>query len=545
MSREPRIEELVALKEIAESLNGSNDMHQMLDDVLKKLLEIAGLTTGWIFLVDEEPEYICVVDHNLPPALTIENKQPMCTGGCWCLDRFWDGRLKKAVNIIECARIENAIKYNWGDTAGIVHHATVPIEASGKMIGILNVAAPAKERFSQKELALLQAVSYQIGTAINRTRLYQAQIKRAENYEKLGEITQALNAILDLEKIPSRAVEKVGEIFGWPNVSFFLREGNALSLRAHYENGEVKKMWKAVIAEQYCPIGKAFYEEQRVVICDKEMNRELESIGLPGFRSAVAEPIRLRDHLIGVLFVSSEKKNQFDEQDLQLIHDLAEHISLAMENARLYEQKRELVRMEERNRLARDLHDSVCQTLFSLSLMAKGTEALLKGQNQAVNQSLAEIQKLSQSALKEMRSLIWQLRPAGLEQGLLTALKRYGESLGLTIHEKKEGVRELPRPIEEALWRIGQESLNNISKHAGTDEAYLELTISGRHAHFSIRDYGVGFHIGQSGNGDSMGMISMRERAEILGGTFSIKSVIGEGTEIQVRIPFSTDYKQE
>jgi GAF domain-containing protein len=132
MSKDQGKNELITLRAIAETLNNSNDMHQMLNEVLRKLLEVTGLTTGWIFLVDEKPEYSCVVDMNLPPALTWGNKTPMCNDTCWCLGRYWDGKLKHAVNIIECKRIENAIEYNWGDTKEIRHHATVPLKAGGE-----------------------------------------------------------------------------------------------------------------------------------------------------------------------------------------------------------------------------------------------------------------------------------------------------------------------------------------------------------------------------------------------------------------------------
>ena len=93
--------------------------------------------------------------------------------------------------------------------------------------------------------------------------------------------------------------------------------------------------------------------------------------------------------------------------------------------------------------------------------MTKGAEAVLKGQNEKVDRSLHDMRELAQGALK-MRTLIWQLRPAGLEKGLLPALKQYGESLGLKIREQVTGVRDLPRVVEEALWRIGQEALNNV-----------------------------------------------------------------------------------
>jgi signal transduction histidine kinase len=546
MSRERRINELMALKTIAETLNISNDMHQMLNAVLKKLLEVTGLTTGWIFLVDEKPEYSCVSDHNLPPALTWGDKSPMCTGSCWCLDRYWDRKLNNAVNIINCKRIEDAIKYKWGDTEGIVHHATVPLKAGGEFFGVLNVAAPGKQSFSDEELALLQSVAYQIGTAVKRTKLYHAEQKRGENYAKLGEVSHQLGAILETDKIPSEVVKQVGSTFEWPSVCFFVREGSDLSLRALYSNEQVKKEWRTISILNAGPIETAFREKRTIIAANTfSQLSKLESIDLPSFQSAVAVPLSLRNDTFGVLFVSSQKKNHFDDIDVDVLQALADHISLAMENARLYEQRRELARMEERNRLARDLHDSVCQTLFSLTLTARGAESVLAGQSLIVDQSLQEIQKLARDALKEMRSLIWQLRPAGLEQGLVTALKRYGESLGLTVHEQVEGVRELPRAVEEAFWRIGQESLNNVSKHTGTNEVTIKLKITDTGATIEIADKGHGFSFEQSGSEQSMGMLNMRERAEMLGGLFTITSGPGLGTKINVNIPFSPEPNQE
>jgi signal transduction histidine kinase len=446
MSHKQREDELITLKTIAETLNNSNDMHQMLYEVLKKLLEVTGLTTGWIFLVDEKPEYSCVADANLPPALTWGNKTPMCRDTCWCLGRYWDGKLKHAVNIIECKRLENAIEFNWGDTKGIRHHATVPLKAGEETFGLLNVAAPGKESFNEKELALLQSVAYQISTAVKRTKLYHVQQKRAENYAKLGEV---------------------------------------------FTDGHVKKEWQTISPSEADVVGIAFQEERTVIATpSSHPHSGFEGIDLPAYQSAIAVPLRLRDYIFGVIFVSSEKKNYYDHNDVDVLQALADHISLTMENARLYEQRRELTRMEERNRLARDLHDSVCQTLFSLTLTARGTEALLAGQNEIITQSLQEIQSLSQDALQEMRSLIWQLRPAGLEQGLITALKRYAEGLRITVTEKVEGVHELPRMTEEALWRIGQEALNNIRKHAGTSHAMISLRVKDNEIRLEITDHG-------------------------------------------------------
>lgn len=535
--------ELLALKTIAETLNISNDMHQMLDSVLRKLLEVTGLTTGWVFLADEEPEYACVVDHHLPSALVWGDKTPMCSGSCWCLDRYWKGKLDHAVNIIECKRIEDAILYNWGDTAGIQHHATVPLKAGGDLFGILNVAAPGKDHFTAEELALLQAVAFQIGTAVKRTRLYHSQQKRAENYAKFSEVSHRLGSLLNLDSIPNEVVRQIGETFSWPTVAFFVREGNELSLRALYKNGHVTTEWKTIPVHQAGLLRRALQDTHAV----KETNVKqrlpvLEATGIPQFHSAAAVQVQLHEEPYGVLLVASD--NEFDEHDLAALDALAGHIALTIENARLYTQRKELTRREERNRLARDLHDSVSQTLFSLTLTVHGAEAVLTEQDKTIRQSLQDIQRLAQDALREMRSLIWQLRPEGLEQGLMTALKRYGESVGLVVHEHVEGVRELSCGVEEALWRIGQEALNNVSKHSGTNQASIRLQMTDTDAVMTVTDGGSGIGIGQSGSksmdtGPSIGLIGMRERAELLGGIFKLSSQPGQGTRIEVTIPYT------
>ncbi|WP_459503588.1 GAF domain-containing sensor histidine kinase [Bacillus sp. C1] len=174
---EKEMRRLEALKEIAELLNEATDLQEMLEKVLHTLLQVMNLQTGWIFFIDEKGTYRMLVDRNLPPALTWRGKKPMCEGDCWCVNRFVNGRLEKATNIIECKRIEDAIEYNWGETDEITHHATVPLRAGSERFGLLNVASPRKTYFSEEELALLEAIAFQIGTTIQRIQLVEKERK--------------------------------------------------------------------------------------------------------------------------------------------------------------------------------------------------------------------------------------------------------------------------------------------------------------------------------------------------------------------------------
>lgn len=259
---------------------------------------------------------------------------------------------------------------------------------------------------------------------------------------------------------------------------------------------------------------------------------------------AVAVPLAAAgDTANGLLLVAYNPYRDSYRADLGVIEALAEHIGMTLQRYRLEENRRELARMDERNRLARDLHDSVSQTLFSLVMMSKGVGGMLAGEpngtNSFLQDTIHDIQSLSQSALKEMRELIMQLRPPGLEEGLMTGLKQYGERLKLHVRLHISGIQDLPRTVEEALWRIGQEALNNVSKHADTKEVMIALTLQEDEVELRIEDRGRGITKQRLNEltKHSIGLSSMRERAESLGGRFQLYSVYREGTIIEVMLP--------
>ena len=203
-------------------------------------------------------------------------------------------------------------------------------------------------------------------------------------------------------------------------------------------------------------------------------------------------------------------------------------------------QVEELAAAQERNRLARELHDSVSQTIFSLTLTAEAARILLERDPAQVAAQLDHLQELAQDALAEMRSLISQLRPKTVaEEGLIPALRRHiaerQNQDGLTVALQVEGERRLPPETEEALFRIVQEALNNVVKHAQTDQAEVTLRLRDESVSLLIEDRGVGFDPASIDPQTShLGLSSMRERAKMLGATFAVESQPGVGTRIRV-----------
>jgi two-component system, NarL family, sensor kinase len=556
--RDTHLNELQLLKEIAETINRAYDMEPMLQDVLEKLLELTGLKAGWVFLFEPGGgHYRCAADCGLPPALAANGKAPMEEGECWCTERFRDGRLNRAVNILGCKRLEDAVELKRGDTEGITHHATIPLRSGSDLFGILNVASPGKTAFSNEELALLQSVAYQIGTAAHRIRLYGKERKRADLYESLGAAARRLSSRLEFQSTAEEIVQCIGEHFRWAAVALHIQEKHGLYLKGMYSKEDTAagahKGNKPVRLSG--PLRSALTgPAERAELAELAELAEPRTVTLkfpnPLFPSAgeltsgAAAPLIVQGKPIGLLSVGCGKESPFDEVDAQVLEALAAQVSLTYENLRLHEQSKELARLEERNRIARDLHDSVSQMLFSLQLHARAVESMLAAAPDAVKNGIGEVGRLSRDALTEMRGMIRQLRPPGLEEGLLTGLSKYGERIGLKVGFAAGELRQLPESVETALWRIGQEALNNVRKHSGCESATITLAHCGEDVCMTVSDRGGGMAEETRGASSSgYGMATMRERAEAAGGTLAVESVPGKGTDVSVRIPVTQSRK--
>jgi signal transduction histidine kinase len=200
--------------------------------------------------------------------------------------------------------------------------------------------------------------------------------------------------------------------------------------------------------------------------------------------------------------------------------------------------------LEERSRLARDLHDSISQQLFSMTLTAQAARVQLEKNPTRTAAQLERLQETAAAALAEMRALIFQLRPPGLsEQGLVAALQQHVAALsrreGLTMNLVISGDERYARGVEQAIYRIVQEALNNVVKHAGACFVTVALDVGAEAITLRVVDDGAGFDLNviEATSGRHLGLISMRERAAELGGELELHSSPGSGTEVVVVVP--------
>jgi signal transduction histidine kinase len=265
----------------------------------------------------------------------------------------------------------------------------------------------------------------------------------------------------------------------------------------------------------------------------------------PNMRSFLGVPIVARGEVIGAFYLTEkrgERNGGFTGDDEELIRTLAAHAAIAIENARLHERSRELSTVEERKRLARELHDSVTQTLFSIGLTAEAAAGLVESDPARARRELETLQVLTRTAMEEMRSLIFELRPAELEtEGLAAALRRHVDVLRRLYPQEIElavdGDGRLAPDVEKGLLRIAQEALGNALRHSGAERVELSLEERDSRVTLRVADDGRGFDPEEAQlRSRRLGLVSMRERAEAFGGTIIIDSAPGRGTTVTVEV---------
>jgi len=261
-------------------------------------------------------------------------------------------------------------------------------------------------------------------------------------------------------------------------------------------------------------------------------------------RTLLSVPLVIADETYGALALFYARARAFTADEVDLAVAFADQAALAIENARLHQRAAEAAVVQERARLARELHDSVTQSLYSLTLLAEGWRRLqVAGRLGEGDDPLAEVGQIAQQALKEMRLLVYELRPLLLEEeGLLGALhQRLGaveRRAGVEARLLAQDLIELPTPVEECLYGIATEALNNALKHAAAAKVTVHVRSEDGMAVLEVVDDGVGFELDSGARSPGMGLQTMRERATEAGGALSILSAPGQGTRIVAQIPF-------
>lgn len=264
----------------------------------------------------------------------------------------------------------------------------------------------------------------------------------------------------------------------------------------------------------------------------------------PNMRSYLGVPIVMGEEILGAIYLNNKAGGgEFTADDEDVIKLLAAHAAIALNNARLYERSRELTIVEERNRLARELHDAVAQTLFSVRLTADAAASLVQRDPARAEAEIRRLAALSAEAIAELRAVIFELRPAELaDDGLVVTLRKHVDVLrrahAVDVTFETDADRPLEPDLEASLFRIAQEALNNALRHAQPQRVAVRLQLRAPGAVLEVYDDGRGFDVAAvRRRSRRLGLTSMEERAAAVGGALAVESVPGAGTTVRVSVP--------
>jgi signal transduction histidine kinase len=318
-------------------------------------------------------------------------------------------------------------------------------------------------------------------------------------------------------------------------------------------DGVSDEQWRAIgpLPRQHGILAAMLHEDRAERLADVRKDPRFEGwpSAHPDMSDFIGLPVRDGDETIAALFLANKRcpgQNGgcgFTEEDEQLLAILAQHAAIALTNARLYERSRELTIVEERSRLAHELHDAVSQKLFSLRLTAQAAAALVDRDPARAKGELQQVAALAAEAADELRAAVVELRPAALdEDGLVATLRTHIQVLdrahSARVTFDSSGVRALPAAQEAAMLRVAQEALHNALRHSGGDRVDVTLARREQGTVLDVTDNGKGFEPRKVRRaGRHLGLVSMRDRASGVGGRLRVKSAPGQGTTIEMEVP--------
>lgn len=369
---------------------------------------------------------------------------------------------------------------------------------------------------------------------------------RTKELATLNAIAAQVSHSLDLEAIMDSALDQVLEAVNMDTGQAFRLEENTQTLVSISHRGLSDAFIKLTtrlqlgssLAGQAAERGKPIISRAS----DYLESEPRELLRKEGLQLVISIPLIAQGRAVGAINLGSRKLRTISSEELSLLASIGHQIGVAVENARLYEQAQQLAVMKERNRLARDLHDSVTQALYGVTLYSEAaSRQLLSGDTELVADHLCEIRNTAQESLREMRLLIFELRlPMLKSEGLAAALQARLEAVearvGLETDFRTEGEGHLSPDVEEGLYRIAQEALNNALRHAHARSVSVSLHLNNQTVALEVADDGIGFDPPAAQEQGGFGLRGMEERAARLGGTLRVESRPGEGSKITVEV---------
>ena len=524
--REKATVRLQAINAVAAVLTGSLELRRMLGEALSVVLEVTGIEAGLIFVLAEKEADLTLVAHRGLPRALIDS----ATG------------LKLARMLVTDPALSSQV--------------AIPLKSKGQTLGALVVGESGSRRFLPEEVELLSAIASQMGVAAENARLHRDVTRQLERERRLNEVAEGITSELELDKVLSKVVQIAEELVDADaGVIGLLDEARGV-IRYPYRHNLPEEMMQARIPEGEGLAAQVITSGAPVVIEDyPAYPHRIEAFVKGGLKSIMTVPIVTGGKVFGTLAVLTlRERRSFSDRDVTVLSGVARQAAIAIENARLYENMRFYAKQiltaqeQERRRMARELHDDTAQSLVALS---RQLDALLVNSevetSPPVKARLESLRKLTAQISQDVRRFSQDLRPSSLDDlGLLPTLEGLTSKMSEEDHidarlEVVGGQRRLSPEAELVLFRIAQEALTNVRKHAGAAQVVTTVEFCNGTVKLTVQDNGRGFQPpGQARElveVGKLGLTGMVERAELAGGTLTVHSGPGEGTTVEAEIP--------
>ena len=519
------VSRLKTINAVTSVLTQSLELEQILNDVLDRILEVMNVEAGAVYLVDEEEQGLTLIAHCHLPAEITE-----------CVDGLKSARMLACHEGLKCK------------LAGV-------LRAKGKINGLLVVGAPKACPLLRRDVELLTAICNVIGVFVENVRLYQELTRQLEVERCVCEMVKEVASELELDKLLPKMMQIAVRLARAEGGAVALWDEERNVITYPYLHNLPRSLADVTVSKGEGLSGEVMTTRHPIVIDDYQTYaRAVPAFVEAGLIGVVSVPIMSGERIFGALSVLSiNEVESFSDMDVAILTAIGREAGIAIENAYLYENMRFYARRitraqeNERRRIARELHDD---TIQSLIVLLRHLEALATSDEQlpkTVIQHLKELRELTGDVIRGVRRFSQDLRPSILDDlGLLPALKELTADLnrqaGLRAEFQVVGAkRRLSSEVELTLFRMAQEALNNVRKHAQANKVAITVEFADSAVQMTVQDDGKGFippmltkRLAAAGK---LGFIGMYERARLLGGTLVVDSEPGRGTKVIINVP--------
>jgi signal transduction histidine kinase len=522
------------------------DIQKILSEILWLLMTITSVNQTYLYLANLP--YQVFKPFLALGNLTQEQKQTFYTNNLRADTDILLSQLIKTKHTIEIFPSDVYIKFPSivYQNLDIQHGLAIPLFIENRILGFIILVGPPPppqlentSGFADDIIRSATSISGAMAIALDNTRLYEITNQRLAETQSINQITLAMLRSFHLEDILKIICENAIDLTRAAGSSVHLFNCNDHSFKLVYQSGF--SVHKDITRPFSTTFLRKVVDRNDMVLINRSSIEPKDSTEDEKF-SILAIPLKIHENIVGILDII-KKREKFTPEDIRIIQIFADQASIAIDHTNLYEQVGQTAKLEERQKMARNLHDSVNQNLYAILLYTRTIRKLINTNNNSkAIDILNTLSTTTKEALNELRIFIHELRPSILEnEGLISAIhtrlenveKKLGFNVSYSINPSELSFGDIRLDIQEAIYRITQEALNNIVKHAKAENIHVSLSISEIGINLAVSDDGIGFNPEVS---QGYGLKSMRERAELLSAKLSIQSSPGQGSTIQVEV---------